>query len=197
MTNTIENNPSTVETIKDKAANLISKVTGKSHDTASHEPANPAHAEPHTQHQHHDQAHTHVPGQHTEQGQVNPSAFLSSVRLPEGNANTSAAHREEIARPDAIHDPNHHTGAHVPSHGHHVGTEAAAGAAAAEAVHHHYKHVGDHTGEHVGEHGHSHDHHRVDDLQRDGVSRLVGEVGHPAGTGLPPNVGVTGQKPVM
>ncbi|KAF9113828.1 hypothetical protein BGX27_000732 [Mortierella sp. AM989] len=217
MTNTAENKPSTVEIIKDKAANLVSKVTGKSHGTTTHDPAHPVHAESHGQHhdqahthlpgqhhdqthtqvpgqahthlpsqhhdqvhtqvpgQHHDQAHAQVPGQHPVHGQVNPSAFLSSVRFPHDNANASSAHHDGVTRPDAIHDPNHHTATHIPTHGNNAGVAAAAGAAGTEAAHHHHNHEG--------EHGHGHGYHKVDDPQRGVISRVVGQPGDPNNVG--------------
>ncbi|KAF8976349.1 hypothetical protein BGZ46_008338 [Entomortierella lignicola] len=191
MTNNVENKHSTAETIKEKAAHLFEKATGKTHEAESTTAEPPqAHV---TDHQY-DQ----VPGQYNvKQDDVNSSALLSSDRLPRDNTNAGATNREEITRPNAVYDQNHQK--------HHHAAEIAAGAAGAEAVHHHYKHNGDHINEH--DHGHNHHgaeaaaaaagaeavhhhykhsenngehgHYKIDDPQRGIISRVVGEPGDP------------------
>ncbi|KAF9936187.1 hypothetical protein BGZ67_002624 [Mortierella alpina] len=221
-TETSTHKPSAAETLKDKATNLVNKVTGKSHghDNATHthtEPLdqhkhNPAAATTGTHQDHHHvpatattgthQDHHHVPAtattgthqdhHHTpstatssehdkhnaDQGKINPSAFLTSVRLPDATASTGSAGAPppapahapvpaaaNVPVPSAVHDPSHphghaagHTeaiGSHIPTHAHNA-TATAAGIAPSAV-------------------GHEHGHHKVDDPQHEITSRLVGE----------------------
>ncbi|KAG0041687.1 hypothetical protein BGZ83_001444 [Gryganskiella cystojenkinii] len=107
-TNPSTTKPSTVETIKDKATNLVHKVTGKTHHSAddrTHQssivpPAVPAESE----------HHKNLDGTTaTKHGDVNPSAFLTSVRVPHDGAGAgmAAAAPNDISQPEAVHDPNH------------------------------------------------------------------------------------------
>ncbi|KAF9986619.1 hypothetical protein BGZ75_001609 [Mortierella antarctica] len=191
-TETSTHKPSAAETLKDKATNLVNKVTGKSH---GHDNATHTHTEPLDQHKHNPAAattgthqdHHHTPTTATssehdkhnaDQGKINPSAFLTSVRLPDATASTGSAGAPppapahapvpaaaNVPVPSAVHDPSHphghaagHTeaiGSHIPTHAHNA-TATAAGIAPSAV-------------------GHEHGHHKVDDPQHEITSRLVGE----------------------
>ncbi|KAG0080796.1 hypothetical protein BGZ93_011462 [Podila epicladia] len=144
--------PSTVETIKEKATNLVHKVTGKT-----------------TDHQH-DATHDHTPGQthhdHTQHGAVQPdhthdkintSSFLSSTRLPS----------EEDPSAHATHPVTQPGSSHIPAHVHNV----APGTGLAGALHDEYPNPLQKDHRH---HDHALGHHKVDDPQHDITSRLVG-----------------------
>ncbi|GJJ73658.1 hypothetical protein EMPS_06016 [Entomortierella parvispora] len=99
--NTTVNKSSTMETLKDKATNLIHKVTGKGHTDTTHGTSTTA-----PDHQDH---HKNADGTtSTKHGDVNPSAFLSSVRFPDDGAGASmaAAAPDHITQPEAVHDPS-------------------------------------------------------------------------------------------
>ncbi|KAI1319544.1 hypothetical protein EDD11_003814 [Mortierella claussenii] len=112
MTNSTEHKPSTVEVIKDKAAHLVSKVTGKSHNNDEVHATNtdPVIAQRQDHTSHHDASHV---------------------------SHSNAAH-DTLQRPDAIHDPNHHSTAlahgvdHIPTHA----TNTAAPEAAIPSTYH-------------------------------------------------------------
>ncbi|KAF9288419.1 hypothetical protein BGZ68_000295 [Mortierella alpina] len=219
-TETSAHKPSAVETLKDKAANLVNKVTGKSH---GHNEATHTHTEPLDQHKHspaattttgthqdhhhtsaaptsieHDKhnvdhgKHNAEHDQHTaEHGKVNPSAFLTSVRLPDLTASTGGAaapapaaaganttvpssvhepihpqgHGANVSVPSAVHDPSHpqgHTAGHTEGLGSHIPTHAHNAAANAAGI----------APSAV---GHEHDHRRTDDPQHAITSSLVGD----------------------
>ncbi|CAO3571393.1 unnamed protein product [Mortierella alpina] len=193
-TETSAHKPSAVETLKDKAASLVNKVTGKSH---GHDEATHTHTEPLDQHKHTPAAtttgthqdHHHTPAtatstEHnkhtTEHGKVNPSAFLASVTLPDATASSGSAAAPAPAHapahahaganvpvPSAVHDPSHphgHAAGHTEALGSHIPTHTHNAAATAAGI----------APSAVGQ---GHNSHKVDDPQHGITSRLVGE-GH-------------------
>ncbi|KAF9373446.1 hypothetical protein CPB97_000534 [Podila verticillata] len=140
--------PSTVETIKEKAANLVHKVTGKTSTDHHHDAA---HDHTHNDHTHHATHPDHL------QDKVNPSAFLSSTRLP-GETDPFVNATRPVTQPES---------SHIPAHVHNVAPGTGLGGALhserQDPLHKDHHH-----------HDHAHDHHKVDDPQREITSRLVG-----------------------
>ncbi|KAF9961676.1 hypothetical protein BGZ72_002508 [Mortierella alpina] len=185
-TETSTHKPSTVETLKDKAANLVNKVTGKSH---GHDDATHTHTEPLDQHKHTPAATTGTHQDHhqtpttatsveqdkhnADHGKINPSAFLSSVRFPDATASTGSAAApapapapahapaaSNVPVPSAVHDPSH-------PHGHAAGQTEALGSQIPTHAH-------NATGIAPTAVGHDQPHHKVDDPQHAITSSLVG-----------------------
>ncbi|KAF9309960.1 hypothetical protein BG003_009112 [Podila horticola] len=144
--------PSTIETIKEKAANLVNKVTGKTTD--HHHDATHDHTHDHT---HHDHTHHDAVQPDLTHDKVNTSAFLSSTRFP-GETDPSAQAARPVTQPES---------SHIPAHVHNV----APGTGLAGALHdeHHNPLHKDHH-----HHDHTHGHRKVDDPQHEITSRLVG-----------------------
>ncbi|KAG0354202.1 hypothetical protein BG005_006675 [Podila minutissima] len=142
------NKPSAVETIKEKAANLVHKVTGKT--TGHHHDATHDHTHDHTHHDH--THHDTVQPDHTHD-KVNASSYLSSTRLP-GESDPSVHATHPVAQPES---------SHVPAHVHNV----APGTGLAGALHD--EHHKDHH-----DHDQARGHYKIDDLQHEITSRLVG-----------------------
>ncbi|KAF9006323.1 hypothetical protein CPC16_007079 [Podila verticillata] len=150
--------PSTVETIKEKAANLVHKVTGKTstdhHHDAAHDHAHNDHIHPATLPDH---THPATLPDHS-QDKVNTSAFLSSTRLPdETDPSVNATH--PVTQPES---------SHIPAHVHNVAPGTGLGGAL------HSEHQDPLHKDHQYHHDHAHDHHKVDDPQHEITSRLVG-----------------------
>ncbi|KAG0014865.1 hypothetical protein BGZ81_000209 [Podila clonocystis] len=139
--------PSAVETIKEKAANFVNKVTGKTtdhHHDATHD------------HTHDQTLHNTVQPDHSHD-KINTSAFLSSTRFPD-ETDTSTHASYPVTQPES---------SHVPAHVQHV----APGTGLAGALHDEH-----HNPLHKDHHHHSQagGDHKVDDPQHEITSRLVG-----------------------
>ncbi|KAG0340816.1 hypothetical protein BG004_006270 [Podila humilis] len=184
--------PSTVETIKEKAANLVHKVTGK--PTAHfHDQTHMGHNKAYTdqdQH-HHSKAHDlatnqdkpHIDGSQVDHSKVNPSAFLSSTRFG-GESNPAAANAAAINSASLSNNNNNNNtpfpvvtqpeSSHIPAHSHNVapGTGLAS----------------------VAPHGEQHASplHKTDDPQLDVIHRVVGDAPRD-----PNNLEAAHIKPVM
>ncbi|KAG0021940.1 hypothetical protein BGZ82_011148 [Podila clonocystis] len=144
--------PSTVETIKEKAANFVNKVTGKTTD--NHHDATHDHTHDNTQHDHtHDQTHHNAVQPDQTHDKVNTSAFLSSTRFPDETDPSAHA--------------SHPVTSHVPAHVQHV----APGTGLAGALHDEHRNPL-HKDHH--QHNHAHGDRKVDDPQHEITSRLVG-----------------------
>ncbi|KAI7820077.1 hypothetical protein BC939DRAFT_458871 [Gamsiella multidivaricata] len=139
MTHHTDNKPSTMDTIKDKAANLVNKVTGKTHDdtTGTHHTgihdttATGIHKDHNPLHKDHNPLHT--------------GAATADYAAPQGNTADRLAYQPQTGVPAPV------TGTQTQGGHHHRGAEAAAlGATGAAVAGHHHEHNKHNLGTNVG-----------------------------------------------